>query len=234
MPRFGLPSPNANATIPRFSLEWDMSDIEQKTEVQETAKKAGWMRRMYDWVLSWADSKYAEWYLFALAFAESSFFPIPPDVLLFALTLSKPHRAFRYAIVCTLGSVLGGAFGYAIGLFAMETIGQPIVNFYHFNEQWDRLRGLYEQYDFWIVFTAGFTPIPYKVFTIASGAFQISFVNFMIASLVGRAGRFFLVSALIWKFGAPMKRFIDKHFGWLSILFVVLLFAGFVFIKFVI
>lgn len=207
-------------------------DIPPSETVEIPEKKPGWMRRMYDWVLSWADSKYAEWYLFVLAFAESSFFPIPPDVLLFALTLSRPSRAFRYAIVCTAGSVAGGAFGYAIGYYAFETFGQPIVDFYHFNHQFDQLELLYEKYDFWIVFTAGFTPIPYKVFTIASGLFTINFFNFIAASAVGRAGRFLLVAALIWKWGAPMKKIIDKHFSWLSILFVILLFAGFVVIKF--
>lgn len=210
-----------------------MSTDDQAIRV-EKEKKPSVIRRLYNWVMGWADSKYAGWYLFALAFAESSFFPIPPDVLLFALTLSRPKKAFFYAIICTLGSVAGGAFGYAIGFYAFEAFGRPIVEFYHFQEQFARLEALYEQYDFWIVFTAGFTPIPYKVFTIASGLFTINFVNFMIASLVGRAGRFFLVSALIWKFGAPMKRFIDKHLGWLSIVFVVLLFAGFVVIKYLI
>lgn len=188
---------------------------------------------MHNWVLSWADSPRAELYLFLLAFAESSFFPIPPDVLLIALALAAPTRAFRYAVICTVGSVLGGAFGYAIGVFLFDNIGQPIINFYHFNEAFANLEKMYHEYGFWIVFTAGFTPIPYKVFTIASGVFEIEFVQFMIASAIGRAGRFFLVAALIWKFGKPIREFIDKYLGWITLVFTVLLIGSFVLIKFI-
>ena len=199
----------------------------------ENQKKDGILRKMYNWVLSWADSPRAELYLFLLAFAESSFFPIPPDVLLIALALSAPTRAFRYAVVCSVGSILGGAFGYAIGAFLFQQIGQPIIDFYHFNEQFENLRLLYKEYGFWIVFTAGFTPIPYKVFTIASGVFDIEFVQFMLASAVGRAGRFFLVAFLIWKFGKPIREFIDKYLGWITIVFTLLLIGSFVLIKFI-
>jgi membrane protein YqaA with SNARE-associated domain len=195
------------------------------------AEPKGLLRRMYHWVLSWAQSPRAELYLFLLAFAESSFFPIPPDVLLIALALSVPTRAFRYALTCTIGSVIGGAAGYAIGVFLFESVGRPIINFYHFQQTFDSLRILYGQYGFWIVFTAGFTPIPYKVFTIASGVFGIDFWQFIIASAIGRAGRFFLVAALIWKFGDKIRTFIDKYLGWLTIIFTVLLIGSFLLIK---
>ena len=206
---------------------------EQRAETPETtAEPKGFLRKMYHWVLSWAESPRAGLYLFILAFAESSFFPIPPDVLLIALALSVPTKAFRYALICSAGSVLGGAFGYAIGVFLFESVGRPIVDFYHFQEQFERLRGLYNEYGFWIVFTAGFTPIPYKVFTIASGLFEINFWLFMLASAIGRAGRFFLVAALIWKYGKPIREFIDRYLGWITIIFTVLLVGSFVLIKF--
>lgn len=199
----------------------------------ENQKKDGPLRKMYNWVLSWADSPRAELYLFLLAFAESSFFPIPPDVLLIALALAAPTKAFRYAIICSVGSIMGGAFGYAIGVFLFDSVGQPIINFYHFSEQFENLRKMYAEYGFWIVFTAGFTPIPYKVFTIASGVFDIDFVQFMLASAVGRAGRFFLVATLIWKFGKPIREFIDKYLGWITLIFTVLLIGSFILIKFI-
>jgi membrane protein YqaA with SNARE-associated domain len=200
-------------------------------EVTTENKKENILHKMYHWVLGWAKHPLAELFLFILAFAESSFFPIPPDVLLIALALSIPTRAFRYALVCTAGSVIGGAFGYTIGVFLMDSVGTPIVNFYHFQEQFARLGDLYHEYGFWIVFTAGFTPIPYKVFTISSGAFGLDLPLFMLASLIGRAGRFFLVATLVWKFGATIRDFIDKQLGWVSLVFAVLLIGSFVLIK---
>ena len=206
---------------------------ETAAEEETAAKPRGVLRKMYYWVLSWAESPRAELYLFLLAFAESSFFPIPPDVLLIALALSVPARAFRYAVVCAAGSIIGGAFGYLIGLFFMDTIGQPIINFYGLQKGYEQIGALYNEWAGLAVFIAGFTPIPYKVFTIAAGVFKINFFVFMIASLLSRSARFFLVAALIWKFGRPIRDFIDRYLGWLTILFCVLLVGGFVLIKYV-
>ena len=191
------------------------------------------LRKTYDWVLHWSTTKYALPALAILAFAESSFFPIPPDVLLIAMAVAVPLKAFRFAAVCSVASVLGGMFGYLIGWQFMDLFGTRIVEFYHFQEQFDKIGGWYEKYNAWAVGAAGFTPLPYKVFTIAAGAFKINFPIFVLASLVSRAARFFIVAALIYKFGAPIKLFIEKYFNLLSIVFIVLLFAGFVLVKYI-
>lgn len=189
-------------------------------------------RKSYDWVLHWAETPYAAWALFILAFAESSFFPIPPDVLLIAVAISMPKRSFYFALLCSVASVLGGALGYLIGLKFMEAVGYSIINFYGYKEQFYQLQSLFQQYDFWVVSMAGFTPIPYKVFTIASGACGLNFLTFMISSLVSRSARFFLVGTMIYIFGEPVKVFIDKYFNLLTILFFVLIVLGFVLIKY--
>jgi len=191
-------------------------------------------KRLYDWVLHWAETPYAMPALFALAFCESSFFPIPPDVLLIALAISIPKRSFRYALACSVASVLGGALGYLFGFKFMELIGIPILEFYGYMDQFLRLQELFQTYDFWVVGMAGFTPIPYKVFTIASGACSISFVRFMAASLISRSARFFLVAGLIYLFGEPIKNFIDKYFNLLTIVFFALIVLGFVVIKYLV
>jgi membrane protein YqaA with SNARE-associated domain len=191
-------------------------------------------KRLYDWVLHWAETPYAMPALFLLAFCESSFFPVPPDVLLIALAISIPKRSFRYALACSVASVLGGALGYLIGLKFMELIGIPILEFYGYMDQFIRLKELFQAYDFWVVGMAGFTPIPYKVFTIASGACTIDFLRFMLASFVSRSARFFLVATLIYFFGEPIKGFIDKYFNLLSVLFFVLIVLGFVVIKYLV
>ncbi|MCP4590364.1 MAG: DedA family protein [bacterium] len=189
-------------------------------------------RRLYDWVLHWAETPYGALALFLLSFAESSFFPIPPDVLLIALVMGARRRWFRFALICTAGSVVGGLAGYGIGAGLMETVGQPIISFYHAEDHWTRVAELYQQYDFWIVFIAAFTPIPYKVFTIASGAFEMNLLGFALVSSVGRGARFFLVAGLLYLFGRPMKRFIDRYFDWLALAVGILLIGGFVAIKF--
>ena len=191
------------------------------------------LHNLYDWVLHWADTPYGLPALFLLAFAESSFFPVPPDILLIALAIALPTRAFRYAFVCSLGSVLGGIFGYFLGWQFYELIGEPIIEFYGYQEYYSEVEGLYHEYGTWAVLVAGLTPIPYKVFTIASGAFYFPFVKFMVASILSRSARFFLVSALIWRFGPTIKGFIDKYFNLLVIAFTVLLIGGFVVIKYV-
>lgn len=193
-----------------------------------------WMRKLYYWVLSWAFSPYAVPALFLLAFSESSFFPIPPDVLLIALAISVPRKAFYYALVCSMGSVLGGMLGYLIGYAFMDAVGFRIVELYGFTDKWALVGDLYSRYAAWAVGIAGFTPIPYKVFTIAGGAFKIDFLTFVIASALSRSARFFIVSALIYKFGPPVRHFIDKYFDILAVVFVVLLVGGFVLVKYVI
>lgn len=191
------------------------------------------LRRAYDWVLSWADSRYGAWALFAIAFAESSFFPIPPDVLLMALALGARKLSFRFAAICSVGSVLGGLLGYAIGALAFDTIGQPIIEFYGAADKYDQIGLLYDQHGFWVVFLAGFTPIPYKVITIAGGVFKISLLPFAVASTVGRSARFFLVAGLIYAFGDPVRSFIDRWFNILTIVFSLLLVGGFVLLRYV-
>lgn len=192
------------------------------------------LKRLYDWVLSWGNSKWGALALFVLAFAESSFFPIPPDVLLIALCLGAVKRSFRFALICLVGSILGAAGGYAVGYYLWQnTTGEytALANWFFAHvfteESFLRVKGLYDQYDFWIVFTAGFTPLPYKIFTITGGLFKIDLPMFFIASIISRGLRFFLIGGLIWKFGAPIKTFIDKYFNLLAILFTVLLVGAF-------
>ncbi len=192
-----------------------------------------WLRKLYDWVLTWAASPYAVPALFMLAFAESSFFPVPPDVLLIALAISVPERAFFFALICAVGSVLGGVGGYIIGYGFMEAVGDRIIHFYGFAEQWARVGDMYNRYAGWAVGIAGFTPIPYKVFTIAAGAFKINFPIFLVASAISRSARFFLLALLIYHFGPPIRLFIDKYFNLLVIAFTVLLLGGFLLIKYV-
>lgn len=201
------------------------------------------LRKLYDWVLHWADTPYGPIALFFLAFAESSFFPIPPDALLIALVLGSTAKAFRFALNCTIASVLGALLGYTIGHFLWWTPSNEFtsVAMFFFNnipgfteKLFFDVQKMYEQYDFWIVFTAGFTPIPYKVITISSGAFNISLPMFVLASVISRGARFFLVAFLIWKFGPQIRTFIDKYFNWLAIAFTVLLIGGFVAIKYAI
>lgn len=192
------------------------------------------VKRLYDWVLSWSESKWGVLALFVLAFAESSFFPVPPDVLLIALCIGATAKSFRFAAVCLAGSVLGAMAGYAIGSLAWQTpAGEftALANFFFDHvfslEQFNEVKELYDKYDFWIVFTAGFTPLPYKLITITGGLFAINFPMFVVASIISRGLRFFLFAALIWKFGAPIKAFIDKYFNILAILFTVLLIGSF-------
>ncbi len=190
------------------------------------------LRRLYDWILHWAETPYGAWALFILAFCESSFFPIPPDVLLIALAVGLPKKSLKYALICSLGSVLGGCLGYLIGWQFMTTLGMKIIAFYGLNEKVDYIRYLYTTYDAWAIGIAGFTPIPYKVFTIAAGAFEINFMVFIIASAASRSARFFIVGGLIYVFGPKIQSFIDKYFDILAVAFTVLLVAGFVLIKF--
>lgn len=191
------------------------------------------LRKMYDWALEQAAGKHAERALFLIAFAESSFFPIPPDVLLIAMVLAGREKWRRYFFICLIGSVLGGALGYLIGLGVWEAVKPFFLNHIFSEAAFNRVREIYRQYDFWAVFAAAFTPIPYKVFTITAGVAQIDFPRFMAASLVGRGGRFILVAYLLHRFGAPIRSFIERYFNLLTIAFTALLVGGFVLVKYV-
>lgn len=190
------------------------------------------LRRLYDYTMSLAASPYAVWALAAVAFVESSVFPIPPDVLLIPMILAARMKAFNYAFTATIFSVLGGLAGYGIGWGLWEVAGQPVLEFYGAMEKFEDFRAGYNEYGALIVFIFGLTPFPYKVITIASGAFGMDIMAFMVASMLSRGGRFFIVSALLWRFGEPIKAFIEKYLGPLTILFCVLLIAGFVVLKY--
>lgn len=189
-----------------------------------------WLRRLYEWVGSWAETPFGPAALFAIAVAEAVFFPVPPDVLLIALALARPRRALVLAANCSIGSVCGGVAGYVIGRVLMENLGMPILEFYGAVGQYEEARQAFTTYGLWLLAIAGFTPIPYKVFTIASGATELDFVPFVLVSAASRSARFFLVAGLIAAFGRSISTFIDRYFDLLSILFVVLLVGGFVFL----
>ena len=248
-------------------------------------------RRLYDWVLHWARTPYGGWALFILSFAESSFFPVPPDVLLAPMTLGNRRKWWRFALSCSLASVLGGVLGYGIGVFLWATVGDLFhdhvpgfgrdvvelrsgeslegvltrdslmaVSVYRVEAVWpvslvtvaggkravqqeevneggvhikpfSKVGALYEAYDWKIVATAGFTPLPYKVITITAGVFRINFLIFVIASALSRSARFFLVAGLFGKYGEAIKPFVDKYFNWLCVLFLLLLVGGFMVLK---
>ncbi|PIE72871.1 MAG: cytochrome B [Deltaproteobacteria bacterium] len=183
--------------------------------------------------MRWISGKYGEYALFLVAFAESSFFPLPPDVFVIAMAVAIPARAFRYALICSLGSVLGGAVGYGLGYWFMDAIGMPIVEWYGMTEKYLQVQQYFRHYDVWIVATAGFTPIPYKLFTITAGFAKSNFASFILVSLLARSARFFLVAGLIWKFGPKIQGVIDRYFNILSVVFMVLLIGGFVLIRLV-
>lgn len=192
------------------------------------------IRRLYDWVLHWAATPYGTLALFCLAFAESSFFPIPPDVLLLALCIATPRLSFRYALLTAVGSVLGGMLGYGIGHGLWGAVSDYFFRYVPgFTEAvFAKVQVLFATYDFWTVFTAGFTPIPYKVITIGAGVFEINFIVFVFASIIGRSLRFFLVAALIYRYGPTVRDFIEKYFNLLSLIFMGLLIGGFLVIKY--
>ena len=198
------------------------------------------IRSLYNWVLSLADSKNGEKSLGVISFTEAIFFPIPPDILLIPLCLGNRSKAFRFFAVCSVLSILGGIAGYFIGTKIwwsganeFSAIAQWFFEYIPgFSESiFYSIKSKYELYDFWIIFTAGFTPIPFKIFTISAGAFNVSFIMFVIASAISRSLRFLIVSALIYKFGQPVKELIDKYFNLLSVIFTVLLIGGFLLIK---
>ncbi|MEC4686021.1 MAG: YqaA family protein [Nitrospirota bacterium] len=182
--------------------------------------------------MHWAETPYGVPALFLLAVAESSFFPVPPDVLLIALSLSLRKRAFYYAAVCTVGSVIGGALGFFIGM-KFWSVGQGILFHYVSKETFDMVRTYFRDYEAWAIAIAGFTPIPYKVFTISAGFFQVDFSVFMVVSFLSRGARFFLVGGLIYLFGKHIRNFIDKYFNLLTYGFTAILVGGFIVLRFI-
>ncbi|MEM7224870.1 MAG: YqaA family protein [Pseudomonadota bacterium] len=192
------------------------------------------LRRLYDWTMALAGHRHAMWALAAVAFAESSFFPIPPDVLIIPMVLAAREKAWRIALVATLASAAGGLAGYAIGAGLYESVGQAIIQFYGLATKYQEFSHLYNEWGAWIVAAAGFTPIPYKVFTIASGATGLDIWVFTIASVLSRGARFFLVAALLWQFGPPIRDFIERHLPILTAAFFVFLFGGFLVLKYLV
>lgn len=185
------------------------------------------LQRLYAWTLSLAQSPYALWALAVVAFVESSFFPIPPDVIMIPMIIAAPRRAFLIAGVATVASVLGGLFGYFIGYALFETIGQAIFDFYGKADAVAAFSEKFNAYGAWAVLIAGVTPFPFKVITIMSGVTALSLPVFIISAVVARALRFFIVAALLWKFGEPIRDFIEKRLGLMFLLFCVLLIGGF-------
>lgn len=198
------------------------------TDQTPREKPPGFVRRIYNWVLHWADTPWAVPALFLISFAESSFFPIPPDVLLIALCVGDRAKSWGFALWCSIASVLGGLAGYGIGMFFWDAVDQWFLGTVFSQEQFDNVRNLYAEHDFWIVFIAAFTPIPYKVITITAGVCGINLPMFLLASAVGRSARFFLVAGLIRRFGPPIREFLETRFELVTIAGTVLLVGGFV------
>lgn len=192
----------------------------------------GWLKRMYDWVLHWAETPYAIPALIILAVAESSFFPVPVDILLIALAVSVPARSFEYAAYTSLFSVLGGVGGYVIGLKFMELLGWPILELYGYQTQFESLGETFRRFNFVAVLTAAMTPIPYKVFTITAGAVKADFMEFLVASAIGRSLRFFAVGTLIYFLGERVRGAIERRFNLYATVFALLLVGGFFVVKY--
>lgn len=190
------------------------------------------LRRAYNWTISFAGHPHAMWYLALISFAESSFFPIPPDVLLVPMTLARPASAWIIAGVSTVSSVLGGLAGYAIGYFLYETIGEPLIAFYGYQEKFLAFQDTFQEYGAWVVAMFGLTPFPYKVITISSGVAHLDVWTFALASLASRGARFYLEAALLRKYGAPIRTFIEQWLGWITFIFFVGLFGGFLALKY--
>ena len=192
----------------------------------------GFIRKIYDWIIRLSGNNNALIWLFIISFVESSFFPIPPDIMLIPMILATPKKAWKIAGVCTLASVIGAYLGYILGVYFFQLIAEPLLNFYGYLEKFNEFKKLYEEYGAWIVFGAGITPFPYKIITIASGVVHLNLAVFTVASVIARGLRFFLIAWLLKTYGEKMRIFIEKNLGWLSVLFLLLLFGGFLLIKF--
>jgi membrane protein YqaA with SNARE-associated domain len=191
-----------------------------------------WLKKMYDWTLHWAKTRQAPYALFGIAFIESSFFPVPPDVLLIAMVASERKKWVRYACICTTGSVCGAFLGYFIGWGLYETVGKFIIHAYNLKDVIELVGRKFTENAFLTIFTAAFTPIPYKAITISAGIFHISLYILTVASIVGRAGRFFLVALALRVFGKKITDSLEKYFDIFSLIFVILLIAGFFALKY--
>ncbi|HYI70680.1 MAG TPA: YqaA family protein [Skermanella sp.] len=191
------------------------------------------IRPLYDWTMRLAGHRHAMWAMGFISFIESSIFPVPPDALMMPMVLARRDKAWRIATVCTLASVVGGLFGYMIGYFLWDAIGQQVMDFYGYAAKMEDFAALYNEWGFWIVAGAGFTPFPYKVITIASGLTHLDLAVFMAASVISRGARFFLVAGLLWYFGPPIRVFIEKHLGLLASAFFALLLGGFAAVRYV-
>jgi membrane protein YqaA with SNARE-associated domain len=189
------------------------------------------LRKFYDWTVSLAQTKWALAALAMISFVESSFFPIPPDILLIPMILAAPTRAFLIAFVCTVSSVAGGAFGYYIGAELFDTLGRPILDFYHKLDAFEEFKERFNAQGHWAVLFAGVTPFPYKVITITSGVTELPFWTFMLWSVIARGFRFFVVATLLWFFGAPIRDFIERRLGLMFTVLILLLIAGFAAVK---
>lgn len=185
------------------------------------------IRKIYDWTLRQARTPYAEWTLFGVSFAESSFFPLPPDVMLLPMCIADRAKALRFAAVCTIASVLGGLLGYAIGALLYETAGKWIIETYHLQSAFDKFHDGFTEWGVWIILAKGLTPIPYKLVTIASGVAHFPLLPFVLASIVTRGARFFLVAWLVMKFGAPIQTFVEKYLNWVALGVLALIVLGF-------
>ena len=183
-------------------------------------------KNLYNWTLDQSSKKYASWFLAFISFIESSFFPIPPDIILIPMIIAKRTMAFIYAAICTISSVFGGIFGYFIGYTLFNSIGIILVNFYGMNEYITNLKEYYNNYGIWFVLVAGFTPMPFKVITIASGLFQLNLFIFILCSLIARGLRFYLIAGLLYLYGEAIKNLIEKYFNYLTIIFFIILFGG--------
>ena len=190
------------------------------------------LRALYDWTIKQAESRYAMWVLAIVAFAESSFFPIPPDVLMIPMIIARPNKAFHIAGLCLIASVLGGLLGYLIGMFAYDSLGQPVLAALGKEEYFAQFAERYNEWGIWVVLTAGVTPFPYKVITILSGATALPLGVFILTSIVARGLRFFVVAALLYKFGEPIREFIEKRLGLMFVIFVILLIGGFAVVRY--
>ena len=189
------------------------------------------LRSLYNWTLKKAEHKYSSWILSIVSFSESSFFPIPPDVLLIPMIIAKRTKAWTYALICTLSSVIGGVAGYAIGFFLFNSIGILIVEFYHLSNSFNIFENYYKEYGILIVLGAGFTPFPFKFITIASGVFSLNIFLFILTAFIARGLRFYLLACLLFIFGEKIKILIDKYFNILAVLFFILLVGSFMIIK---
>ncbi|MBF0369172.1 MAG: DedA family protein [Magnetococcales bacterium] len=189
------------------------------------------MRKLYDWTMQWASSPQALPAIFFIAFVESSFFPIPPDILLIPMVMAAPKRGLVIAGVCTLGSALGGGFGYLIGYHFWQWIGEPIIQFYGAAEKYQHVSELFRQYDVWIVGIAGFSPIPYKLFTITAGALHSNFAVFMVVSILSRGARFFLVAGLLMWGGERLRLLVERHLGLLTAIIMVMVVVAIIAVK---